>query len=517
MTTPTGSFRQALGWAGALVLAALAAMALAMAIGLAQADQLLLRLSSSQDQLAAVTRIQADINGLIADAALNGRSDRDLASEASAIEAQLRDYRRSIPAEARRLGGGQRTVAHQDAEARNAETLTAMFSQLGADLSDEDPASRAAAKARIGADRARFAALAHQIVAGERREVADVTAAMQALRARFTWLGFGVLLLVGLGCAVGAWLMARGVVRPLRLLEAAAERAGRGESPSPVQVRGFSEFVEFARAFDRMDGQIAAQRRALSEANLGLEVQVEARTREIEASRAKLAEVDQTRRLFVSKLSHELRTPVTVIRGEAEVALRDAAAPAARLREALEHVAANGGFLHRRLEDLLALARAEDGRVALQREPVDLAELARTMVALAEPYVRSSGMVLEAAIPDGPGPVIEGDASWLQQALLALIDNAAKFAAGGEAIRLSLALGDGMARIAVADDGPGVPAEDLPLIFESYYQAQPGGRGGSGLGLSIARWVAEQHGGQIAAQAPPGQGLTIEMTLPVRA
>ena len=509
------SFRHTLGWAGALIVVALTAMAVAMAIGLADANQLLYRLSASQDQLAAVTRIQADISGLIADAALNGRSDRELASLATGIEAQLRVYRFSIPAEGRRLGSAD-DVAHQDAEARNAEVLTVLFSRLDADLAAEDSSSRTAAKARLAADHGRFDSLAHEIVAGERQEAAQAMAAMRRLRLRLTWLGFGILVLGGLGGAGAAWLMLDGVVRPLRLLEGAAERAGRGETPSPVEVRGFAEFEQFARAFNRMDAQIAAQRQALSDANAGLEAQVQARTGEIEASRRKLAEVDQTRRLFFSKLSHELRTPATVIRGEAEVALRDAAAPAPRLREALEHVAANGAFLQRRLEDMLALARAEDGRVALQRGPVDLAALARAVVLLAEPYVRSSGMVLEAQVPEGPGPSIEGDASWLQQALLALIDNAAKFAVGGQVIRLDLAAAEGYASIVVEDDGPGVAAADLPSIFESYYQAQPGGvRAGSGLGLSIARWVVEQHGGQIAAESPPEHGLVIRIRLPI--
>ena len=513
-----GSFREALAWTGGLMLASLAVMAIAMAAGLAQANRLLEELSSSQDQLAQVTRFEADINSLLADGALKTRTDRELAGEAADIETRLRDYRQSIRDEGRLVGDSKAAVSHQTKEAHTADVLSEAFLRLDRDLAADLPASNPAAKAQIETDRRGFTDLARQVVTGERQEIRDSIGAMSLLRGRLTWLGVAILLGVGLFGVVGAWIMLASMIRPLRALEAAAERAGRGESPSPVNVHGFTEFQEFARAFNRMDREIAAQRAALSDANLGLEAQVVERTREIEASREKLAEIDRTRRLFFSQISHELRTPVTVIRGEAEVALRDAAAPAPRLRDALEHVVANGGFLQRRLEDMLALARAEDGRVALQRNPVGLADVVRAALALAEPYARSSGMALIADLPDGRGPLILGDASWLQQALLALVDNAAKFAAGSEAIRFTLQADNDQACIVVADCGPGVAAEDLPFLFESYSQAPAGrGRGGSGLGLSIARWVVEQHGGSIAAHSAPEQGLVIEIALPVSA
>src|SRR5690606_38683704 len=188
------------------------------------------------------------------------------------------------------------------------------------------------------------------------------------------------------------------------------------------------EIQNVAHAFNRLEEEVTAQRRALARQNEDLEAQVAQRTAEIEASNERLAEIDRTRREFFSRVSHELRTPATVIRGEAEVALRDPHAPADHLREALEHVAANSAFLQRRLDDLLALARAEDGRVTLRREPVRLDRLLNEVVALAEPYTRSSGLTLIGDGLDRPDLVIEGDESWLQQALLVLVDNAAKFA-----------------------------------------------------------------------------------------
>ena len=513
-----GSFRQALGWAGALMLVSLAAMALAMALGLGRADRLLDRLGRSQDQLAQVTRIEADINALMANLATSARPPEALAADAAEIEARLTGYRRSIEGERQVLESTPVQAANQDDEIRNAEILSRLFAGLKGDV-----LNATGGPSRIDAERRSIEALAREVASRERAESLGTIEAMRRLRGQVTWLGAAIPLVVGIFGAAGALIMLASLVRPLEVLKAAAARAGRGETPAPVTVQGFAELRAFAEAFNRMETEIAAQREALSQANVGLEAQVRERTKEIEASREKLAEIDRTRRLFFSKLSHELRTPATVIRGEAEVALRDAKAPASRLREALEHVVANGAFLQRRLEDMLALARAEDGRVALQRDPVDLSAVVRQTVALAEPYIRSSGMILTAELPEAAGPTILGDASWLQQALLALVDNAAKFAAGSETIRFSLNAEDGEARIVVADGGPGVAPEDLPFLFDSYYQAPgaPGSgakaRGGSGLGLSIARWVAEQHGGTITAANDPERGLVIEIRLPVSA
>lgn len=451
------------------MLASLAAMALALSLGLRQASDLLDELSASQTQLAAVTRVEADINGLVADSILHDRSDAQLGAAAGAVEAELLDYLRSVQVEPAPRGDPAEAAAHQAREARRARSLADTFAQIGGGLLAPDPQTRRAARTRIEADRRQVGTLVRQIAGGERQEAREAIEAMRDLRARMIWLGAAI--------PVGCGLLG-------------------------IAVAGF------------VVSGIAAQRQALSAANLSLESQVAERTREIEASRQRLAETDRSRRLFVSKLSHELRTPATVILGEAEVALRDTAAPPERLREALEHIVANGAFLQRRLQDLLALARAEDGRILLQRRPVDIVEVVRAAADLAAPYLSSSGLSLAADLPDG-GLTIDGDPSWLQQALLAIIDNAAKFAPESEAVRLTLRIEGREALIAVADGGPGVPTHNLPFLFESYYQGPAGAeRGGAGLGLAIARWVVEQHGGTIAARNEPKRGLVIEMHLP---
>jgi signal transduction histidine kinase len=499
-------FLQVLAIFWALLFAALLMMTLSLAATLSRAGDLLAELRRSEDQLAQVTQIEAEFHRLRADAAAG---DADAARAARAVEAELAAYRKSIATEGAALG--PHASAHQAAETRNANELTELFASQRADLmAAHPPPAGANEKSR------RFTELVAQIGATERAEARTALAAMQDLRRVMSVLGVTVPLAAVATGVIGAWIMLASLVRPLRTLEAAAGRAGAGERIAPVEVEGYAEFQLLAEAFNRMDEEIAVQRAALADANRGLEAQVQARTREIEDSREKLATLDRTRRLFYSRLSHELRTPVTVMRGEAETALRDRRAPTARLREALDHIAANAGFLQRRLEDMLALSRAEDGRILLEKAPVDLAAIMRRTAALAEPYVRSSGAQLVAEIGDDSRPVVLGDASWLQQGLLAIVDNAAKFSGGEGPVQLRFAVEGRRARIAVTDSGPGVDPADLPFLFDSYYQTAAGRmRGGAGLGLSIARWVVEEHGGTIAAESGPSGGLTVNIELPI--
>jgi signal transduction histidine kinase len=237
--------------------------------------------------------------------------------------------------------------------------------------------------------------------------------------------------------------------------------------------------------------------------------------REVEARTANLRAVDQSRRLFFAKASHELRTPITVMRGEAEVSLADPRADVPDLCEALRHVVANAEFLNRRVEELLGLSKAEDGRLSLAPSSTDLSDLLRATVTAAEGYARSADVQIDVTVPHD-APRIAADARWLGQALLAVIDNGVKFSPQGGVLRLSMDRADAGARIAIVDTGPGVMAEALPRIFDAYYQTEAGQmRGGTGLGLALARWVVEQHGGTIAAANEPGGGCRIDIILPM--
>jgi len=374
------------------------------------------RAAAAQDQLAAVSRIEA----LAA-----GEGNRE------ELRAAVADYLASISRETALLPATARAAqARETADAVRLSTLVTPFRGRGDDVRG--------LVARIG-DR-------------ERGEVSEVAVAMAELRLRMTILA-GLLATTALAAALlGAFVLAR--------------------------------------------------------TNRNLARIVEARTVELRA-------VDQSRRLFFAKASHELRTPVTAMRGEAEVSLVDPAATAEDLRESLRHVVANADFFGRRIEELLGLSKADDGCLTLAPEPFDLGSLIAETAACATAYARSAEVGIDLDLADGPLRIL-GDKRWLGQALLAVIDNGVKFSPQGGLLRLALGTEQGRARICVVDDGPGVMAEALPRIFDAYYQAEAGRvRGGTGLGLALARWVVEQHGGTIAAANDPRGGCTIAITLPV--
>lgn len=476
----TGSFKRALIAAGAAALLALAAMAITLAVGLARADRLLDRVSRSQTQLALVTRLEADLNAVPA-----APPDRRTAALADLARSVV-TYRRTIEAETPIVP--KDALPAQAIEARQAAELATLI-----------------ARGRAG-DIDRFRVLARAIVTSERIEADDALAAMRTLRRTGTGTAILLPILVALaGMFAMLWMLAN-LLRPIGALRRGVAALAQGDT-ARVDTSGFSDFDDLAHGFNAMADRIAA-------ASRHLEAQVAERTTALADRNERLAAIDANRRLFFAQVGHELRTPVTVMMGEAEVALRDVATPPDALRDALGHVVANGQFVQRRLEDLLALASAEDGRLMIASVPIDVAAVMRDVARQAGPFARSSGSEI-ALTGSAQALRLRGDASWLHQALLALIDNAVKHGGGGR-IDLTLAREAGRATLTVADDGPGVSEADLPHLFDTHYRATDR-RGGSGLGLAVARWVAEAHRGTIGAANRVGGGLAVRIDLPLAA
>jgi len=243
--------------------------------------------------------------------------------------------------------------------------------------------------------------------------------------------------------------------------------------------------------------------RQLLGANRVLTAQVAERTAAIEA-------VDRSRRLFFAKASHELRTPVTAIRTLAEVAL-ESGAPTHR---ALTDIVAQAGFLDHRIADMLALARAGEGEPALTMVSADLVAVIDAALAQAAAYAAAIEVALVWHAPAAINAAF--DARWLGQAILTVIDNGLKFSDPGAQLLIECVARDMHAVITIADSGPGVLPRDLPRIFDAYYQSDEGRlRGGTGLGLALARWVAEAHGGTIHAENRAGGGCCVVITLPL--
>jgi heavy metal sensor kinase len=219
-------------------------------------------------------------------------------------------------------------------------------------------------------------------------------------------------------------------------------------------------------------------------------------------------------RRFTADASHELRTPLTAIRSVGEVGLqerRDAAAYRDIIGSMLEEV----DRLARLVDSLLTLSRADADRVPLHREPADLVRLAQEVVSDLGVLAEEKDQTISV---EADGPVdVHVDRVILRQALLNVVDNAVKYSPPGGSIRLRVRDHPADPCIEIVDSGPGIPAADRERVFERFYRvdkARSRSLGGVGLGLAIARWAVESHGGRIELRSTPGRGCTFRVVVP---
>jgi heavy metal sensor kinase len=218
---------------------------------------------------------------------------------------------------------------------------------------------------------------------------------------------------------------------------------------------------------------------------------------------------------FSTALAHELRTPLAALRGEAELALTHSRS-AEDYRRGLATQLEELDRLARLITELLTLARAEAGDIVLRKQVVDLGTLAVTVAQSLEPVAHARGLSLVCDL--APNVLVMGDAGWLERLLINLVDNAIAFTPAQGCVTIRVSQADRVARVDVADTGIGVSADVLPLIFDRFYQADPSRTsrgGGVGLGLSLARWIAQRHDATITVQSTPDRGSTFTVRLPL--
>ena len=222
-------------------------------------------------------------------------------------------------------------------------------------------------------------------------------------------------------------------------------------------------------------------------------------------------------RRFTADASHELKTPLTVVRAGVERAITRPDLPQetlAPLEETLQEV----NRMTELLEALLTLARADEGRADLHREPVDLREIIEEAGETGELLAEHAGVGIEIKMPPEP-VVVPVDRSRVRQLALNLIENAVKYTPRGGQVVVELGASDGRVVFSVADTGIGIAPGDLPHVFDRFWRAdsartRTGERPGTGLGLAICKWIAEAHGGTIDVQSRPGRGTTFTVGLP---
>jgi len=234
---------------------------------------------------------------------------------------------------------------------------------------------------------------------------------------------------------------------------------------------------------------------------------------QIESAFAQSKASEHRLRRFIADASHELRTPLTSIRGYSEMLRRGASESPADSDLARRRIEEESVRMSTLVDDMLLIARLDQGR-PLETKPVDLQAIARDAVDDARVVAPQRGITLQASAPI----VVNGDDTRLRQVMGNLMRNALVHTPTGTPIEVAVTTEDSVARVSVADHGPGLPSEDAHRIFEPFYRADPSrsrDSGGAGLGLSIVSAVVAAHGGRVKVRETSGGGATFEVELPL--
>ena len=302
---------------------------------------------------------------------------------------------------------------------------------------------------------------------------ADHTLRTALLRAIFGAAGLAALLALLTGLA-----MARRITRPVERIIAVTRAMGRGERTARVgPITGPGEVRELAAAFDQMADTMDRQ--------------------------------EQLRRDLVADVAHELRTPVAVLQAGHEALLDGVAEPTPGQLTSLRDEVLR---LARMLTDLQDLAAADAAVLHLARRPCDLADLAATAADSLAGRFEAAGITLQRRLV--PAEIL-GDPRWLHQVITNLLTNALKFTPAGGLVTVAAGPAGAQAVLTVTDTGTGIPADELPRIFDRFWRGRQAAQtSGSGIGLAVAAELTRAHGGQLSATSQPGHGTQLTLTLP---
>lgn len=341
-------------------------------------------------------------------------------------------------------------------------------------------------------------------------EVEELDETRADVAAHFGWyraLGTAFAL-IAIGCAMLiAWLLHKRVGGRLNRLLNGVRQVQSGDMQHRVQLDGRDELADIAASFDSLASRVDAESQALAGRNAELDAVVHDRTRQLEALLNDARDAETQRRRMLSDVSHELRTPLTIIQGEADIALRGEPKPVAEYRDALQRAREAASHTSRLVNDLLFIARTEEGMPRLRIARIDLVELARDVA-----RATISGTPLETDLAEAP---VNADADRVRQALMILLQNASHH--GGRRITLHLARSTDGYRLSVEDDGVGMTDTEKAHAFERFFRGSNAAeqyRDGLGLGLPVAKSIVTAHGGEILLADRDGGGLIATLLLP---
>ena len=296
---------------------------------------------------------------------------------------------------------------------------------------------------------------------------------------RSLWISGGITAIAALGLAI---VIARQITEPTRRLGAAAADVARGKLTTRIEKPSGDEIGRLGEAFNSMAEALERQ--------------------------------EELRRSMIADIAHELRTPLSVLRGNLEAMLDNLLEPSTKELGVLH---GQSVALSRLIEDLRTLSLASAGHLELSRRPTDLGELASSVAAELEAAARERGISLSVEAPSAL-PQTMVDRERIRQVLRNLLDNALRYTPAGGRVNVQTTAEAKQVKVSVADTGSGIAPEELPHVFDRFYRAD-GSRaratGGSGLGLAIVKQLVEAHGGQVWAESQPGKGSQLHFYMPI--
>jgi heavy metal sensor kinase len=275
-----------------------------------------------------------------------------------------------------------------------------------------------------------------------------------------------------------------------------------------------------SRALKPFD-EVARTAKQITSKNLSTQITTEHKEEEIQrlvqafnSMVRRLNDSFQQMRKFNADAAHELRTPLSILQGENEIALRSP-----NLSEEIHSVLASNleelQHLTRIVNDMLILAEVDAGGQVLAMKPSNLKPMLEDLVE--QMRVLAMDRNIEISLAESPDVIIEADPLWLRRAVLNLLDNAIKYSKDGGRVEVQMALRGERVHLAIRDEGIGIAPNDLPHIFDRLYRADPARSrysGGVGLGLALVKWIIEAHHGQIRVDSEVDRGTTFEISLP---
>ncbi|MBB3945334.1 signal transduction histidine kinase [Rhizobium skierniewicense] len=341
---------------------------------------------------------------------------------------------------------------------------------------------------------------------------ANANAALLQLNRVLAVLTF-IIAIIGMGLA---YVIAKAIRRPLQQMSEGARAYESGHLEHRIPVTTTDEFGRFARSINRMASELLLRRNEEANHRVVLEQQVRERTSALEDALSRLRASEGRRRSLLADISHELRTPTTAIRGEAEIALRGQKTDG-EYRASLERIGQAASQMGSLIDDLLMMSRGEDETLALNSEQIDIAGPLEEALLSAGTLANQRGIKIATDIEDAE-TIVAGDPFRLRQVIAILLDNAIRYSPQNSHIDVSSSITSNAWELVVRDCGIGIEADALPHVFERNFRgnnARVHRPDGTGLGLSIAKHLTSAHNGTITLHSESDRGTTATLRLPL--